>query len=99
MLGTPSWQPHVKVIRGTSDRSSTHRLNLSSNGTLIGRVVRGSGHEHRRKDRLGATELHRAFVWLRWEGTPEDEKKGEPPQVSKKREPPNTKSLNRVYRR
>jgi hypothetical protein len=39
------------------------------------------------------------IVWLRWEGTPEDQNKDEPPQVPKKREPPNTKSLKRVYRR
>ena len=39
------------------------------------------------------------IVWLRWEGTPEDQNKDEPPRVPKKREPPNTKSLKRVYRR
>jgi hypothetical protein len=39
------------------------------------------------------------IAWLRWEGTLEDQKKDEPPQVPKKREPPNTKSLKRVYRR
>jgi hypothetical protein len=48
---------------------------------------------------LGLLSFIALIVWLRWEGTPEDQNKDEPPQVPKKREPPNTKSLKRVYRR
>jgi hypothetical protein len=43
---------------------------------------------------LGLLSFIALIVWCRWRGPPQDQKKDEPPQVPKEREPPNGSGLS-----
>ena len=78
----------------TKDRSSTHRYNLSSNGTFnwvsMSRLVRGVGMSTAERIAWGLLSFIVLIVWLRWEGTPEDQRKGD---ASRGAEAPGRKRL------